>query len=201
MQIRSEPWDTNPSAQMKNVPIALKSKRRAFVRIFGFLGITLQYVGKILWHKVRFRSAIKYANYDYTRYIQQWAQKLNRVLGLKITVRGGLPEEGVLLVSNHRSYIDICAIGELIPVTFLAKREVSQWPLIGYGCSLVHVVFVDRKSPESRERSRIDVAERLLNNMSIVIFPEGTSFEGPGLLAFKPGIFRTAAKNRFPVVP
>ena len=34
-----------------------------------------------------------------------------------------------------------------------------------------------------------------------VVFPEGTTFEGPGLLEFRPGIFRLAAAGGFPVVP
>lgn len=37
--------------------------------------------------------------------------------------------------------------------------------------------------------------------MSIVIFPEGTSYEGPGALPFKPGSFVLAAENEIPVMP
>jgi len=133
--------------------------------------------------------------------LQRWARHLNRALGLEVSVKGAPPEDGVLLVSNHRSYMDITAIGELAPVTFLAKHEVSRWPVLGHGCRLVDVVFVDRESAESRRRSRNSVASRLRRGISIVVFPEGTSYEGPGLLTFKPGIFQVAAQNRFPVMP
>lgn len=170
-----------------------RNSLRALWRLACYFGITLLHVGRA--------SALSIAAHKNRRILHRWARHLNRSLGLDVTVRGVPPEDGVLLVSNHRSYMDITAIGALAPVTFLAKMEVSRWPVLGYGCRLVDVVFVDRDSAESRRSSRDDVARRLRNRTSIVVFPEGTSYEGPGLLAFKPGIFQTAAAGGFPVMP
>jgi len=34
-----------------------------------------------------------------------------------------------------------------------------------------------------------------------VIFPEGTTYEGPGILPFRKGVFKMAARNGYPVMP
>ncbi len=133
--------------------------------------------------------------------IHQWACTLKKFMGIDVQVEGELPDEGVLLVANHRSYIDVIAIGATIPIAFLAKAEVARWPVIGFGCKISGVVFVDREYKESRKKSREDIIEHMRNGASIMVFPEGTSFEGPGVLPFKRGIFVTAAENVFPVVP
>jgi 1-acyl-sn-glycerol-3-phosphate acyltransferase len=178
-----------------------RSTARSLVRLVLYFGITLLHVVRASLRKLIRRSAGPATKERDNRILQRWARHLNRARGLEVTVRGAAPEDGVLLVSNHRSYMDITAIGELAPVTFLAKHEVSRWPVLGYGCRLVDVVFVDRESADSRRRSRDGVANRLWRGISIVVFPEGTSYEGPGLLTFKPGIFQVAAQNRFPVMP
>ena len=42
---------------------------------------------------------------------------------------------------------------------------------------------------------------RLSEGMGIVIFPEGTTFKGPELLEYRPGMFYTCAEEGFPIVP
>lgn len=191
-------WDAGPA---HNARLEGTSRVRALLRLAGFFGITLVHIIRVLWEAAGDRSPGERNGNHGSRILQRWARDLNRALGLDVTVRGTPPENGVLLVSNHRSYMDITAIGELAPVTFLAKQEVSRWPVLGYGCKLAGVVFVDRIDADSRRSSRDRVARRLWQDTSIVVFPEGTSHQGPGLLTFKPGIFQVAARNRFPVMP
>ena len=50
----------------------------------------------------------------------------------------------VLFVSNHVSWVDIVVIGSIVPVAFVAKREVASWPLVGITAKLQRTVFVDR---------------------------------------------------------
>ncbi len=185
----------------KNKPAGDRSTVRAIWKLFLYFRITLGHVVCVSMHNLIRQHAVSGRDGRDRHIIQRWAKDLNRALGLEVAVKGSPPEEGVLLVSNHRSYMDITAIGELAPVTFLAKQEVSRWPVLGYGCRLVDVVFVDRDNTGSRRRSREEVARRLWQDTSIVVFPEGTSYEGPGLLTFKPGIFQVAAQNRFPIMP
>ncbi|HOO72236.1 MAG TPA: lysophospholipid acyltransferase family protein [Spirochaetota bacterium] len=120
---------------------------------------------------------------------------------IRVKARGNHPEKNALYICNHRSYLDIVAIGSVLPVTFLAKDEVASWPLFGRGCRVADVVFVKRNDSESRTRSRDSISLVLDRKMSIAVFPEGTSFAGPGILPFKKGPFSIAAENNFTVVP
>ena len=178
-----------------------RNKFRALVRLVIYVVITMYHIIIALIQSLVLNASNPRAGNFKSLRLMSWANNLNKALGISVAVKGWVPHEAALLVANHRSYIDITAIGGLVPATFLAKQEVSHWPVLGYGCTLVDVVFVDRKSPESRKQSRNDVAERLNNGMSVIIFPEGTSFEGPGLLQFRPGIFQVASESGFPVVP
>ncbi|UXN74316.1 1-acyl-sn-glycerol-3-phosphate acyltransferase [Devosia sp. A8/3-2] len=53
-------------------------------------------------------------------------------LGLRVEVIGQ-PATGraTLLVANHISWTDIVAVGSVADVTFVAKREVGDWPFVG----------------------------------------------------------------------
>jgi 1-acyl-sn-glycerol-3-phosphate acyltransferase len=136
------------------------------------------------------------------RALQQWCKRLVSALGLHVQTKGKPPQEGVLIVANHRSYIDIGAIGALVPCSFLAKQELAGWPLLGYGARRFgNVLFVSRKNEESRKRARAAVAAVLKGGVSVVVFPEGTTRASPGILPFKQGIFQTAAAGGFTVLP
>ena len=123
-------------------------------------------------------------------------------LGVRATARGDPPPPGVLLVANHRSYIDIAVIGARAPCSFLAKEEVSRWPILGFGARRCgNIVFVRRDDLASRRKARGAVARVLEAGVTVVVFPEGTTFRGPGTLPFKRGIFRMASEGGFPVAP
>jgi hypothetical protein len=51
---------------------------------------------------------------------------------------------GVLVVVNHSSWIDVLALTALAPVRLVAKREVGQWPLIGGLARCAGALFIDR---------------------------------------------------------
>ena len=56
-----------------------------------------------------------------------------RCLGVRITVSGGPIRNlrGVLVVSGHVSWVDIFAIGAVMPGSFVAKAELIDWPALG----------------------------------------------------------------------
>lgn len=117
-----------------------------------------------------------------------------RVIGVPPAVRG-------IIMCNHRSYIDIILIPSAVPYVIVAKRQVRAWPVIGQAAVAIKTIFVDRDSPESRRRTRDAIHSRLSQGLSVLIFPEGTTHEGPGVLDYKPGMFRTCAAEGFPVIP
>jgi 1-acyl-sn-glycerol-3-phosphate acyltransferase len=123
------------------------------------------------------------------------------MMGIQIRVREGVPpREAGILMANHRSYVDVMFFRSATPQIYLSKSEVKSWPLIGWGAKALDVVFVDRSSKESRSASRAELAERVRNGLSPVVFPEGTTVDR-GLLEFNPGMFYTAAELGVPVIP
>ena len=134
-------------------------------------------------------------------YGQRWARGAVRSLGVEVDCLGAPPVGRVLIVANHRSYMDIPVILSQLPCTFLAKAEIGGWPVFGGAARLLRAVFVHRTVPESRHAARLATGQLLARGLSVATFPEGTTTPGPGMGDFAYGLFSLAEKNGFPVVP
>ena len=84
----------------------------------------------------------------------KWAQQVLVVCGIEATLEGEIPPGPMLLVANHRSYIDIAPILASVPCAFVAKSELRSWPVLGKGASLGNTVFVERANKASRKATR-----------------------------------------------
>lgn len=119
------------------------------------------------------------------------------ICGLKVIHLTGASDnkEPGLLVCNHMSYLDILAIGSLFPVTFMAKLEISSWPLFGQVVALSDGIFVKREDIHSRVGAAFELS-RTLKRHGVCIFPEGTTTQSglpqPG--AWQPGGFASASR-------
>ncbi len=131
---------------------------------------------------------------------QFWSVVMLKVFGVKTVLHGDKPQVG-LMMSNHQSYIDIWIIPKYAITVFVAKAEVKKMPLVGWGASAVNTVYVDRSSKESRSKTKDEILNRISKGRSVIIFPEGTTGDGNGLLPLKPGMFHVAANNGFPIIP
>lgn len=120
-----------------------------------------------------------------------------------------LPRSGpFILVANHRSYMDPLAIGFLAgrvdrAVRFLAKKEVTDAPVIGQIVRAMGTIRVDRGTGSDQPLEA--AAEALAGGEAVVILPQGTiprgeEFFDPDLKG-RPGAARLAARTRVPVIP
>ena len=120
---------------------------------------------------------------------------------LSRTGRGHIPDGGVLLASNHRSFLDPFLVGLCLrrPVYFVAKRELFEKRLTAWFlCSLG--AFPIRRG-ESDEEAIATALELLGRGEAVVIFPEGTRVRtGPPGTA-KRGVGRLTLESGAPVVP
>jgi len=72
---------------------------------------------------------------------------LCKILGIGIRIDGQpIRDHAVLFVSNHVSWADILIIGSIMPIAFVSKAEVGNWPLVGVTARLQRTVFVDRRA-------------------------------------------------------
>jgi 1-acyl-sn-glycerol-3-phosphate acyltransferase len=71
----------------------------------------------------------------FARLIQIWARVLLQMIGISVVPHGLNTVDShshYLLVSNHQSYLDIVIIASIFPTLFMAKREIRQWPILGF---------------------------------------------------------------------
>ena len=115
-----------------------------------------------------------------------------RIFGISIERRGApSAARPTLFVCNHVSYLDIEALGALVAGCFVAKREVSSWPLFGQLARLQRSVFIERRRLRAGGQ-RDAIAARLDGGDNIILFPEGTSSDGNRVLPFKSALFAVA---------
>ena len=111
---------------------------------------------------------------------------LCRLLRVSIRIVGEpVRDRTTLFVSNHVSWVDILVIGSIMPVAFVAKREVADWPLIGVTAKLQRTVFVDRKRRQRTGEAIAGMINRLAGGVPVVLFAEGTSSDGNRVLPFR----------------
>ena len=118
--------------------------------------------------------------------IPQWFHRaLCAAIGVRVAASGFAgAAEPRLIVANHLSWLDISALGSCAPVTFLAKREVADWPVVGRLARLQQCVFVERAQKRAIPQVNQRIAESLQAGNTLVLFPEATTGDGNRLLRF-----------------
>ena len=112
-----------------------------------------------------------------------------------------IPEGGVILASNHRSFLDPFVIGCCLrrPIYFVAKQELFKNPLLGWFLNCLGAFPIKRG--ESDEESMDTALALLERGQAVVIFPEGTRIRTGSLGSPKRGVGRIALQSGKPVVP
>jgi 1-acyl-sn-glycerol-3-phosphate acyltransferase len=116
-----------------------------------------------------------------------------RLFGIHIRVIGKpAREQGVLLLANHTGWLDIVIFSAVMPLSFIAKSEVNDWPFFGTLARLQRTVFVARTKKSQTGQVRDEIRDRLLAGDVLVLFPEGTSSDGNEVLPFKSALVGAA---------
>jgi 1-acyl-sn-glycerol-3-phosphate acyltransferase len=136
------------------------------------------------------------------RKIQAWSRRLLRIFKLKLVVTGleEVVSTPALFAANHISWLDIHVINACKPIRFVAKSEVRSWPIFGWMAKQLGTVFI-RRDNARHAREVVGQIASVLQAESICIFPEGTSTNGEGVLAFKPNLFESALVAQSPIYP
>lgn len=131
--------------------------------------------------------------------LRNWAKAIAASLNLKVTVCGVAPRAPFFLVANHLSYVDIIVLASHLDCCFIAKADVSRWPIIGLLGRGAGTLFIDRANRRDLPRVNRQIERRLAEGGGVVLFPEGTSSPGATVLPFKPGLLEPAARADFAV--
>ncbi|KAK7387077.1 hypothetical protein VNO78_27574 [Psophocarpus tetragonolobus] len=127
------------------------------------------------------------------------------ILGNPIKIEGTEhSNKRAIYISNHASPIDIFLIMWLTPTgtVGIAKKEIIWYPLFGQLYVLANHLRIDRSNPTAAIESMKQASRAVgKNNLSLIIFPEGTRSKNGRLLPFKKGFVHLALQSRLPIVP
>lgn len=133
------------------------------------------------------------------RVLRRWARGAAWLLGMRVEVSGIPPEPPFLLVANHLSYVDVILLGGHAPGLFVAKREVRGWPVWGLLAAAIDTIFVDRENRRDTVRVAEQIGAAIARGEGVVLFAEGTSTPGDGVLPLRPALLEAAAREGWPV--
>ncbi len=135
------------------------------------------------------------------RQLLGWAGKLMRILNISLRVSGSPPAGGAVLVANHVSWLDIHVLHSLLPVRFISKAEVRDWPLFGQLAKASGTLFITREKKSDAIRVNQEMAAELEAGECLAFFPEGTTSDGQEMRTFFPSLFQPAVDAGCPVIP
>ena len=183
--LQSAPANRSATEEMLQTGRSMTSVRASFgaliIILITIIGIPLQALFLLLRLPL-FRSLPVF----YHR-IGCWA------LGVKVREVGTCQTKGaVLITANHCSWLDISVLSSCRALSFIAKSEVSGWPIFGLLAKLQRTIFVNRaKRAKTGEVTR-EIAARLSEGDPIVLFAEGTSSDGNQVLPFRSALIGAA---------
>ncbi|MBZ4038145.1 lysophospholipid acyltransferase family protein [Novilysobacter selenitireducens] len=135
------------------------------------------------------------------RMIRAWSAGLMRVFGFRLRRVGTPLPGGVMFVANHVSWVDIEVLHSQRMMGFVAKREISQWPVVGWMAARGETIFHARGSTESLGGVLHEMLSRLRAGRSVGVFPEGGTRGGREIGPFHARIFLAAVEAGVPVQP
>jgi 1-acyl-sn-glycerol-3-phosphate acyltransferase len=93
-------------------------------------------------------------------------------------------------VANHVSWLDIFVLNAIHPVRFVAKAELSRWPVIGRMLRNVGTLFVERARKQDARRVNMNASDALARGDVVAVFPEGRTSDGLDVLPFKSSLLQ-----------
>lgn len=137
--------------------------------------------------------------------LRAWFRALLGALQIRLQVIGGdrfgSHGAGVLVVSNHMSWLDLVALGAVEPLRMVAKKEVRDWPVVGLLSRRAGTIFIDRERLSTLPSTVAAVSGVLAGGAAVGAFPEGTTWCGMAGGRFRPALFQAAADAAAPVRP
>jgi 1-acyl-sn-glycerol-3-phosphate acyltransferase len=161
------------------------------IRIFRLIRLLLHVISGLVQSMVypRFSRSIQ------RRMMQHWAKGLLKTLNIHLYCNGEPPTVDVpraLFAANHVSWLDICVMMAACPTRFVAKSEISGWPVLGLLSRNVGTLFIERAKRSDTLRINQSIGDILANGERMTIFPEGTTSDGSELKHFHASLLQSA---------
>ena len=184
---------------------AVIGRARQAVRTSGFLGVTAAMLPPFLARMALTTEVDRAEVRD--AWVGRWARALLRLFAIEVVIDGVVPPptrgrgRGRLVVTNHRSAIDIGVVLATFGGTMVSRADLATWPVLGAAARAVGTVFVDRSSAKSGAATIRTIQKLLEEGETIHLFPEGTTFEGDEVRPFHGGAFVSAVRAEAEILP
>ncbi len=129
------------------------------------------------------------------RYMRHLSKVVCLIFNIKVHTHGRPPSAPFFLVCNHLSYLDIIPLYMTLDCTFIAKKEIRSWPVLGYMVHKMGVVFVNRQRRSDVVRVNQIIQAATNQYQGIIVFPEGTSSAGKKVLPLKSSLLQYPAST------
>jgi putative phosphoserine phosphatase / 1-acylglycerol-3-phosphate O-acyltransferase len=135
-----------------------------------------------------------------------WPETVLTLSGVRLNVIGAenlTAQRPAVFLFNHRNNFDVFMVAALVKDnwTGVAKKELASNPLVGTLGRLLDAAFIDRDDTAAAVAALKPVEDAARKGLSILVAPEGTRLDTPGVGPFKKGAFRIAMATGLPVVP
>jgi len=172
---------------------------RASLRLFSLIIYTLTTFGIFLvGHFFLWLFKVRYEPWR-NLFMRTWAQGVAFIFNIQVDAVGTPPKAPFFIVANHMSYLDIVPLYLNLRCTFVAKKEVRSWPVLGFMVKAVGVIFIDRNRRKDVKRVNDLLNQSLNEYQGIIVFPEGTSSGGREVLPFHSSLLQLPAAANRPV--
>lgn len=183
-----------PPVPWRDCPRAVIRITIFFIHLVGWYMV--YYLGRFVLKVFRGKSR-PWREYVFT----QWARATLRILGVRLSIRGSVPEPPAIQVANHLGYLDIIVLAACGPSRFLSKVEVARWPVIGKIVKSVETLLIDRSNYRDLDRVSEEIGRVHRLGESITFFPEGTSHNGQEVLPLRSPLLKMPAQEGLEVCP
>ncbi len=113
------------------------------------------------------------------------------------------PNKSYIFVANHQGAYDIFLVYGFLNqnIIWMQKQSLRNIPFVGFASEQAGHVFVNNSSPGARASSIINAKEKIVDGVSMVIFPEGSRSHTGKMGRLKAGAFYIAQELNLPIVP
>lgn len=133
--------------------------------------------------------------------IQNWLHRSAEIIGIEIQIHGTPAPPPAFVVANHISWLDILIISSVLPVSFLSKAEIRNWPVIGTLAAKAGTLFIRRGSKNGAAEAIQLMRTKLKAGHSVASFPEAKTTHGIEVHTFHPRLFAAAIETGALVQP
>lgn len=185
-------------------PIDQVGTVRMFARLAGVVGLVLSFPVLTVATPKSHRERLQ----------RRYARAALGCLGMRLRIvdnrtvdqggtEAGFAESGtpVLVVAGHIGWTDVVALAAVQPVSFVARADMVDWPVLGKLAQFTGVIPIERARLRELPEVVDKVARRLAGGNRIAVFPEGTTWCGRAYGSLRPAMFQAAIDTTTPVQP